>query len=251
MCHRQRMRPGRGLRRGKSVVHRPILWPPPGRSTDDHADRPAETTPRVNPTRSPREQPTESTARVRPREPRPGRPPTRARSAPHDRARPIPGIHHASAGPLRSGFDADQDQAAALRRHTRVRRHDVRRDLPPRRRQAALRDGRGGRRRCEPGDVRRRRTRQGGHSPGRRRSGATAYEEALFPRSEAFYADTHEILDLCLGERAPVGFVDLLNGASQGWHPAAAAVGDGAEPSDGDADPLSRTPRGGTRCAGR
>ncbi|MEU0504699.1 NAD(P)/FAD-dependent oxidoreductase [Nocardia sp. NPDC005998] len=42
-----------------------------------------------------------------------------------------------------------------------------------------------------------------------------AYEEALFPRSEAFYADAHEILDLCLGERAPFGLIDLFNGDTQ------------------------------------
>lgn len=42
----------------------------------------------------------------------------------------------------------------------------------------------------------------------------TVYEEAMFPRSEAFYADAHEILDLCLGERAPFGLIDLFNGVS-------------------------------------
>ncbi|MGC5343950.1 FAD-dependent oxidoreductase [Streptomyces sp. DT24] len=46
----------------------------------------------------------------------------------------------------------------------------------------------------------------------------TAYEEALFPRSEAFYADAHEILDLCLGDRAPFGLIDLFNGVPQGGH---------------------------------
>lgn len=44
----------------------------------------------------------------------------------------------------------------------------------------------------------------------------TAYEEALFPRSESFYADAHDILDLCLGDRAPFGLIDLLNGGPQG-----------------------------------
>lgn len=39
-----------------------------------------------------------------------------------------------------------------------------------------------------------------------------AYEEALFPRSEAFYADAHETLDLCLGERAPYRLIDLFRG---------------------------------------
>jgi 2-polyprenyl-6-methoxyphenol hydroxylase-like FAD-dependent oxidoreductase len=39
-----------------------------------------------------------------------------------------------------------------------------------------------------------------------------AYEEALFPRSEAEYADAYEILDLCLGDRAPFGLIDFLTG---------------------------------------
>jgi 2-polyprenyl-6-methoxyphenol hydroxylase-like FAD-dependent oxidoreductase len=41
----------------------------------------------------------------------------------------------------------------------------------------------------------------------------TAYEEALFPRSESEYADAHEILELCLGERAPFGLIDFFTGA--------------------------------------
>jgi 2-polyprenyl-6-methoxyphenol hydroxylase-like FAD-dependent oxidoreductase len=40
-----------------------------------------------------------------------------------------------------------------------------------------------------------------------------AYEEALFPRSEAEYADAYEILDLCLGDRAPFGLIDFLTGS--------------------------------------
>jgi 2-polyprenyl-6-methoxyphenol hydroxylase-like FAD-dependent oxidoreductase len=44
----------------------------------------------------------------------------------------------------------------------------------------------------------------------------TAYEQALFPRSEAFYAEAHEILVLLLGDRAPFGFIDLFNGGPQG-----------------------------------
>ncbi|MEV0937252.1 NAD(P)/FAD-dependent oxidoreductase [Streptomyces phaeochromogenes] len=44
----------------------------------------------------------------------------------------------------------------------------------------------------------------------------TAYEQALFPRSESFYADAHEILDLCLGDRAPFGLIDLFNSDPQG-----------------------------------
>ncbi|MFC9325693.1 FAD-dependent oxidoreductase [Kitasatospora sp. NPDC057015] len=46
----------------------------------------------------------------------------------------------------------------------------------------------------------------------------TAYEEALFPRSEAFYADAREILDICLGDRAPFGFIDFFGGDSQAQH---------------------------------
>ncbi|MFC0105846.1 FAD-dependent oxidoreductase [Kibdelosporangium aridum] len=44
----------------------------------------------------------------------------------------------------------------------------------------------------------------------------TVYEKALFARSEPFYADAHEMLDLCLGDRAPFGFIDLFNGDPQG-----------------------------------
>ena len=40
-----------------------------------------------------------------------------------------------------------------------------------------------------------------------------AYEEAMFARSEAFAADAREILDLCLGERAPFGLIEFLTGA--------------------------------------
>jgi 2-polyprenyl-6-methoxyphenol hydroxylase-like FAD-dependent oxidoreductase len=50
----------------------------------------------------------------------------------------------------------------------------------------------------------------------------TAYEGALFPRSESEFADTYEILDLCLGDRAPFGLIDFLTGAFQGEHPLAA-----------------------------
>jgi 2-polyprenyl-6-methoxyphenol hydroxylase-like FAD-dependent oxidoreductase len=41
----------------------------------------------------------------------------------------------------------------------------------------------------------------------------TAYEEALFPRSESEYADAQEILELCLGDRAPFGLIDFFTGA--------------------------------------
>ncbi|MEU8707461.1 NAD(P)/FAD-dependent oxidoreductase [Streptomyces sp. NPDC048565] len=43
----------------------------------------------------------------------------------------------------------------------------------------------------------------------------TAYEEAMFARGKAFYADAHEVLDLCLGDRAPFGFIDFFNGVPQ------------------------------------
>jgi len=39
------------------------------------------------------------------------------------------------------------------------------------------------------------------------------YEAALFPRSHAEAADAREMLDLCLGERAPFGLVEFLAGA--------------------------------------
>nr|WP_037781233.1 NAD(P)/FAD-dependent oxidoreductase [Streptomyces sp. HGB0020] len=41
----------------------------------------------------------------------------------------------------------------------------------------------------------------------------TAYEQRLFPRSESEAADTHVLLDLCLGDRAPYGLIDFLSGA--------------------------------------
>ncbi len=44
----------------------------------------------------------------------------------------------------------------------------------------------------------------------------TAYEAELFPRSEAFYADAREILELCLGDRAPFSLLDFFNGVPQG-----------------------------------
>src|ERR1700733_9408774 len=47
-----------------------------------------------------------------------------------------------------------------------------------------------------------------------------AYEGAMFPRSESFAADAREILELCLGDRAPFGLIEFLTGAP------------GAEPED-------------------
>jgi len=43
----------------------------------------------------------------------------------------------------------------------------------------------------------------------------TAYEAALFPRSESAAVDAHQILELCLGERAPFGLVDFFTGAPE------------------------------------
>jgi hypothetical protein len=40
----------------------------------------------------------------------------------------------------------------------------------------------------------------------------------LSPRSAAEYADAHEILNLCLGDRAPYGLIDFLTGALQEDH---------------------------------
>ncbi|MFI7501680.1 FAD-dependent oxidoreductase [Streptomyces sp. NPDC049687] len=44
----------------------------------------------------------------------------------------------------------------------------------------------------------------------------TAYEEALFPRTEPLYTEAHDMLDLCFGDRAPFGFLDFFNGGPQG-----------------------------------
>ena len=44
----------------------------------------------------------------------------------------------------------------------------------------------------------------------------TAYEGALFPRSESEAADAYLILELCLGDRAPFGLIDFLTGALKG-----------------------------------
>jgi 2-polyprenyl-6-methoxyphenol hydroxylase-like FAD-dependent oxidoreductase len=43
----------------------------------------------------------------------------------------------------------------------------------------------------------------------------TAYEEALFPRSESAAADAHLILGLCLDDRAPFGLIDFFTGPSR------------------------------------
>jgi 2-polyprenyl-6-methoxyphenol hydroxylase-like FAD-dependent oxidoreductase len=41
----------------------------------------------------------------------------------------------------------------------------------------------------------------------------TAYETAMFPRSETAAADAHLILKLCLDDRAPFGLIDFFTGA--------------------------------------
>ena len=46
----------------------------------------------------------------------------------------------------------------------------------------------------------------------------TAYEQALFPRSESEYADAYQILELCLGDRAPFGLIDFFTGVLEEEH---------------------------------
>ena len=58
--------------------------------------------------------------------------------------------------------------------------------------------------------------------PGDIEAALTAYEEALFPRSESEAADAYQILELCLGDRAPFGLIDFLTGALEEEHEAAA-----------------------------
>lgn len=49
--------------------------------------------------------------------------------------------------------------------------------------------------------------------PGDVDAALAAYERALFARSATFAADAHETIELCLGERAPVGLIDLITAA--------------------------------------
>jgi 2-polyprenyl-6-methoxyphenol hydroxylase-like FAD-dependent oxidoreductase len=58
--------------------------------------------------------------------------------------------------------------------------------------------------------------------PGETEAALAAYEAALFPRNESFAADAREILELCLGDRAPFGLLEFLTGAPEG--PRAGAV---------------------------
>ena len=46
----------------------------------------------------------------------------------------------------------------------------------------------------------------------------TAYETAMFPRSEAEAADARLILELCLGDRAPFSLIDFFTGALEEEH---------------------------------
>ncbi|MBU3062408.1 FAD-dependent monooxygenase [Nocardia sp. NEAU-G5] len=52
--------------------------------------------------------------------------------------------------------------------------------------------------------------------PGDIEAALTAYETAMFARGAAFYADAWDVLDLCLGDRAPFGLVELFSGVPQG-----------------------------------
>ena len=52
--------------------------------------------------------------------------------------------------------------------------------------------------------------------PGDTEAALAAYEAALFPRNESFAADAREILELCLGDRAPFGLLEFLTGAPEG-----------------------------------
>jgi 2-polyprenyl-6-methoxyphenol hydroxylase-like FAD-dependent oxidoreductase len=48
--------------------------------------------------------------------------------------------------------------------------------------------------------------------PGDLETALTAYEQEMFARGESEAADAHEVLDLCLGDRAPFGLVEFLAG---------------------------------------
>src|SRR6201992_2691056 len=50
--------------------------------------------------------------------------------------------------------------------------------------------------------------------PGDIEAALTAYEAVMFPRSEAEFADAHEIVDLCLGDRAPYGLIEFFTGTT-------------------------------------
>jgi hypothetical protein len=58
--------------------------------------------------------------------------------------------------------------------------------------------------------------------PGDIEAALTAYEEALFPRSESEYADAYELLELCLDEGAPFGLIEFFNDVIEEKHEGAA-----------------------------
>ncbi|WP_406460677.1 FAD-dependent monooxygenase [Streptomyces sp. NBC_00111] len=51
--------------------------------------------------------------------------------------------------------------------------------------------------------------------PGDTEAALIAYEKELFPRSDTFYADAHDTLELVLGDRTPFGFIDLFRNGPQ------------------------------------
>ena len=48
--------------------------------------------------------------------------------------------------------------------------------------------------------------------PGDMEGALELYEEAMFARSTSVAVEAHRILDLCLGDRAPFGLIDLITG---------------------------------------
>lgn len=50
--------------------------------------------------------------------------------------------------------------------------------------------------------------------PGNIEAALASYEAALFPRSEAMAIEARETLELCFGERTPLGLVELFTGAN-------------------------------------
>lgn len=52
--------------------------------------------------------------------------------------------------------------------------------------------------------------------PGDLEAALRVYEAKLFPRSAAANADADEVLDLCLGDRAPLGLIELFSGLPVG-----------------------------------
>jgi 2-polyprenyl-6-methoxyphenol hydroxylase-like FAD-dependent oxidoreductase len=54
--------------------------------------------------------------------------------------------------------------------------------------------------------------------PGDLEKALTGYEEAMFARSELEAADAHELLELCLGARAPFGLIDFFTKAAGAKH---------------------------------